>query len=772
MNIIYQEENVVENKEPMWTAKLIKGSFVSMSVVEGKKKPKGLMMGWSSLQTSKIDNSHECIFALCGQINDIIVLDFDNYDEYLKLVNDKTFNNAHLYPSVKTMRGIHVYFKYTNAVMQPDKSILNVDVQGNNKMIYLPPTKYKLADGSYYHYKWKYVNDLKEMPIELINYINSCKKIISTPTPPICNMDISLNAFTGDLSDKMKFVELIDDKYLSNREDWLKIVFAMKRECFTEQEALRISNKASKCEPLTSEAWDATWNSEDSRTTGVSMGTLKHYAKLSNPTEYAKLVGYSCKNDFSDSGLARQFDDLAGEKIVYAESDKEFYCWYKNKWRKEDKDGKYIRRLINATLTVHFQKMINDDNHDSVKKIITSCGQSATLNNIWKELQSIVVCRCDKIEFDVNPDVIAFNNKKYNFKTKEWSKIEYDDYLCMNTGRDYIEPTTEQVACIDKLFNEIFPNPEIKKCYLSILYNACIGGKKDKFVMANGGGANGKGLIHEALKVMLGDYAYDAPISLLTKEFRGGANPELANIHKKRLVCFKEPDESEKLFLGNIKTLVDNDTVNARQLYKGDCKVVLNALLVMELNVRLQFSGRPTNAEVRRFMDILFESTFTDDKTLLNDKSLTNIYPANRYYKSREFQEKYCSALFKYIIDNADDNVYTPDCVRERTKCYIDSNNTFGNWWQHNYKITGEDTDIVKVKDMFNMYKDSDDYKNMRRDQRPNLTQFTMMMVMTENKLKSRYRERFRFYKNKKQIEVRSVLIGMISENNDSDDED
>ena len=180
------------------------------------------------------------------------------------------------------------------------------------------------------------------------------------------------------------------------------------------------------------------------------------------------------------------------------------------------------------------------------------------MNNIWKELQCIVKCRCEKVEFDKNPDLIAFNNLKYNFKTNEWSDIQYDDFISMNTGNDWVTPTKEKLDCISKLFEQIFPNPEIRKAYLSVLYQAFIGGKKDKFIIANGKGGNGKGLINELTKLLLGDYAYEAPVSLLTREFRGGANPELANIHKKRFVLFKEPDATEKLFLGNVKTLVDN----------------------------------------------------------------------------------------------------------------------------------------------------------------------------------------------------------------------
>ena len=64
----------------------------------------------------------------------------------------------------------------------------------------------------------------------------------------------------------------------------------MKREKVNEKDALRISNKATDCIPLTDEAWSNVWDKEDGRVKGCSFGTIKYYAKLSNEEEYNKLI--------------------------------------------------------------------------------------------------------------------------------------------------------------------------------------------------------------------------------------------------------------------------------------------------------------------------------------------------------------------------------------------------------------------------------------------------------------------------------------------------
>ena len=784
-----------------WTNALIKGSLKSIKLDDrGKKQTTGDMAGWNKLTETTIIEGHEVQFVLTGEKSNVVVIDFDDAKAYHDLTN--TYHNREIlnrepifdateYPTVKTKKGFHIYFQYTDKLLQPDKTLLNVDIQGNNKRIYYAGSKYKINETDYFHYEWVNEVSLKPVPDSLLNYINNLSKKKIAKATPIAEPS-SITDPDGIAKIK-EYIEIISLEYINNRESWLSLLFAMKQRFgIDEAYAKNWSLKTDSC-VLTDEDWEKTWKSicDEGDENGVKEGTIYYYAKLSNPIKFLELnEKYKPVKEFNldkatERSFATLYDTLEGNSVVYCEDDLEFYCWYKNKWRMETKDGCFVRTMISKRLTEYFNKMLltirlNTDadpqqvHTDTIKilEIMKTVEKTNWLNNIWKELQSIIKCKCEKIEFDMNPDVIGFNNLKYNYKTKEWTPIVYDDFISINTGNDWVEPTDDETACITRLFEEIFPNPEIRRSYLSLLYSACIGGKKDKFVIANGGGANGKGLINELMKILLGDYAYEAPVSLLTREFRGGANPELANIHKKRMVLFKEPDATEKLFLGNIKTIVDNDTVNARQLYKGNCKVVLNATVIMELNIKLKFSGKPTNAETRRFMDILFESTFTDDENKLKDETLSNIHRMNKHYKSLEFQTSHICGLFKYIIDNADTDVYNPECVRERTNCYIEGEDTFANWYKEEYEMTGDKNDFVKVKDMFEKYKTGDDYANMRKDERPNLKRFSQMTVLTDTVLSSRYREDYRVSIDGVQKKARSVLTGMRLKQDDADDDD
>ena len=94
----------------------------------------------------------------------------------------------------------------------------------------------------------------------------------------------------------------------------------------------------------------------------------------------------------------------------------------------------------------------------------------------------------------------------------------------------------------------------------------------ENFIIQNGGGRNGKGLLNSALELLLGDYFYHCSYSVLTEDPRrkssGNANPELANVDRKRMVVMREPPKDVPLSNNVIKDMTGGGTIKARQLYK------------------------------------------------------------------------------------------------------------------------------------------------------------------------------------------------------------
>ena len=85
----------------------------------------------------------------------------------------------------------------------------------------------------------------------------------------------------------VKLIGLIDIKYCDNRSDWLKIVMAIKKIGLSFDVADNFSKRSSKYDET---GMEITWNSYSVDNITSTEGTIRYYAKKSNPTEYNNLT--------------------------------------------------------------------------------------------------------------------------------------------------------------------------------------------------------------------------------------------------------------------------------------------------------------------------------------------------------------------------------------------------------------------------------------------------------------------------------------------------
>ena len=185
-------------------------------------------------------------------------------------------------------------------------------------------------------------------------------------------------------------------------------------------------------------------------------------------------------------------------------------------------------------------------------------------------------------------------------------------------------------------------------------------------------GGNGKGMINDLLLHALGNYGFIGNNSILFEASKTGSNPEKANIHKKRLVIFREPPENKKFENSIIKELSGGGNFSARGHHESDTKKELNLTMIVEANKKPLLAEEPTDADVRRIIDLYFRSSYTQNEELVNEKN--NIYFANTFYKTKEFQEKYKFALLKILMESYEEYknnkfiLQIPKSIEERTK--------------------------------------------------------------------------------------------------------
>jgi phage/plasmid-associated DNA primase len=568
-------------------------------------------------------------------------------------------------------------------------------------------------------------------------------------------------------------------EYCDNRDDWLKVVYAMKKCGFTEEEAREWSKKS---ERYTEGGFDSAWEQYSIDFITVGEGSIRYYAKKSNPTEYHKMTAEKPFATETDKDYVDLFMSLKGDCCIVSNS--VIYVFYKNKWRLIEKKDPHILRIMigdcvrdyleNILKTVKDKDYSNKEYLSIIGCLREVCGAVKISNLTRCVIDKMYSDHCDTEDiFDNKPYVFAFKNQAFDLRTGQPYDIKKEDYITQNTGYDYVKPTKEQMQTVKSVFESIFPDPEVGKCYLSVLRLCLSGQHPEKLFVANGGGRNGKGLINELMFMLLGEYAYKMSIEVLTKDVKKtGANPELANMHKKRMVLSNEPEDGTKLQMGIIKEITGCNEISARGLYTGNTKTVLQCVLMVELNKKLLLSGRMDTSVLERIVDIPFESTFVSNPEDVDEN--IGIFQGNTLYKTDAWQKEHASAMFHYILENAEKTLYIPPRIKNLSKQYVLGSDEIYGWVMENYEpATDFDKQFVKLKDMFDLYKASDLYSNLTKLEKRNLNKKAFSdLIHTHIVLKKHFRN------NQTKIDGKKIncerIHGLVLkvEECDTDDED
>lgn len=687
--------------------------YIQMPHIKDKKKNKGITQGWSLQQAQY--NCPKTHFVACNynlKDTNYAVVDIDDKDYTLEqLFEDTGIDSCYLKGNTK---GFHVWVEFQHG--KKDMFKKNIIKAGKPCLIdYLGLQVFERVGK-----EW-----VGDVPAYLHQeQFQKCFKqeLFQEPKPKEKTKDTTSSA--PDLLSKL--VNMVSQQYCDNMSDWLKLVCAMKK-CGLSEEFARDWSKKSTPNELTSKGYtedgfDRAWGQYDDPSCGE--GTIRYYAKLSNPEEYAKLTKKPLPDYDNETALANLFWELKGDSCLYVKGTK--YIYFKNAWR-EIQDVDLLRHYISTTLRAYFEMQLKvfKDDHETYKKILTYLQIVCKTNwiaNITKQFTDRLVGeQIDQEDvFDKKPNIFAFKNVAFDLQTRSTYQIKKDDYITQNTNNNYTEPTQEEVDVIDKLFTQIFPDPEVRKCYLSVLLIALTGEHPENLFLANGCGRNGKGLLNELMFELMGDYAYKLSIDVLTKDVKKtGANPEIANLHKKRLVLANEPEDNVKLNMGIIKELTGGNEISARGLYSNDTKTILHMLLLVECNKKPLIAGRIDTSVLERIVDIPFEACFVSNVEDVNEAKY--IYLKNIEFKTEAWRQNHYSALFRYLLDNAPAKLYIPNRILQLSKQYVLGSDEMYAWINEFYEFTENNDDYVKVKDVFDNYKQSDLYSNLTKLEKRNL---------------------------------------------------
>jgi len=521
---------------------------------------------------------------------------------------------------------------------------------------------------------------------------------------------------------------------------------------------------------------DSKWKSFKEVSNPLTIGTIKMYAKETNIEKYIewynkynKSVIINLIKDFDQQTVSIYFKNKRRDNYIYKKGD-----WYvlmeNNLWRQMYKNEN--SKLINDITETIKEDLIELKNNlrpeDELLKLIPSVskrlGTSKFILGVIDYLREKY--RNDSVEFDTRSNLFGFNNIVYDLEKDEFREYEREDNITITTGYDWIEPEDEDIELIEKIISQIQIEKHIRDFYLDIFCSGLWGITLQNYIIFNGSGSNGKSMIDDMILKAFGNYGHVINSIILCEKRRQGANTEIANLHKKRIIFSREPNTSDNIKLSNslLRELTGGSEISARKIYSDNEKTSLCLTLIIECNKKPLLEEEPQESDMRRIIDLLFESKFTDEKELIDNKK---IFEKNRYYVQEEFRERYKYALMK-ILFNHNKNHYKnklkiPESVKKRTLKYIESSIEIFEWFNETFeKIENyTENDYILISDINNALKISEYYQTISKLEKRKLTKEKLIKIFMENPLYNKYyREEKNTHKDGEKIYIPKHIVG------------
>lgn len=429
-----------------------------------------------------------------------------------------------------------------------------------------------------------------------------------------------------------------------------------------------------------------------------------------------KFVETINKNTFNleQNDICEYVKFLEGNKFIYViqENNYKLYCFDGKLWRQ---DSALLKKYLSHDLYDFLKEILcnlyhNDKSIDQMKLKINKLKSAGFKRNVIETYKEVGEKRY--VKFDINSNLLGFENIVYDLSKGEFREYKYDDYISTTTGYNWREPTQDEIDTLIKLIEQIMPNKEERDLYLQILCTTLDGKCVEKLIIFNGEGRNGKGMMNDLLLCALGNYGLIGNNSILFETNKTGSNPEKANIHKKRLVIFREPPEKNKFSNSIVKELIGGGMFSARGHYEKETQKELNLTMIVECNKKPLFAKEPTNAEARRIIEVNFQSTFITNKDIIDPQK--HVFFADIFYKETVFQEKHKFALIHILLNEykkykQNGFVLTmPQSVAERTQTYLELSCNLVTWFKQNYEFTGNKQDICRSTELYHNLSQSD----------------------------------------------------------------
>lgn len=333
----------------------------------------------------------------------------------------------------------------------------------------------------------------------------------------------------------------------------------------------------------------------------------------SNDNVLTRLNNIANVEEVTEAKLAELYASQLKNKALYCFSDKHWYLWDGNRWKKDEQ--RQLLLLTKGFVRLAAQAALDGHGRDIVTRIL-SFETANKLENLEKLAKPELAVRIT--DFDTNTMQLCVENGVLDLKTGKLLQPQPSMLHSKMAGVAY----AEKAACprFIRFLEDIFEGDKDLIEYVQKVAGYTLTGSTEEqsIFMLLGGGANGKSTLVNILTKLLGDYAVNTPTSTLMAAVHTGVGDDLVRIAGARLITAHESENGQRFAEAKIKSITGGDDVTGRPLYGVHISFKPVGKLVLATNNRPEVSGSDEGIW-RRIREIPFNRQFKEEE---QDKQL------------------------------------------------------------------------------------------------------------------------------------------------------
>ena len=404
----------------------------------------------------------------------------------------------------------------------------------------------------------------------------------------------------------------------------------------------------------------------------------------------------------SEDRLATELAALERKHMRWVEPWARWMVFNGSRWVKDELNTVFERTRLYlrdvARLTMH--RIVKRDVSDSeladrktrAGRAVKSLLSSSTIHNVARLMRYDPNIAGNVEQWDKDPWLLNTPMGTVDLRTGETRKTNPMDYITHETS---IGPMIGQPKLWFEVLKTSF-NGDLKMIeYVQKIFGYCMVGEtvEHQMYFAYGTGANGKGVIINTIRDVLGSYGTEANIETFVQT-QGNRHPtELAALRGSRLVTCGETDAGHRWNEARIKQLTGGDPIKARFLYQDEFEYRPQFKLFLAGNHKPRL-GNVDEAIQRRFRLLPF----------------THTVPANKRdpYLTQKLRDEW-PYILTWAIEGATkwraEGLHAPEVVMAATTQYLTQEDATMTWLGECTEFGLGDTVYTPLQDLYDSWR-------------------------------------------------------------------